>query len=126
VHSEMETTSFANIIPINYVCDKIEHAGQIHGLPRMPPGHLDLEKSSMAHKVISECFERAKWEAWEHLKQRIESEGFVVLKRILEGAPALALKRLEVAGSETNSEEDIEQLWSPASPMAMIDLLGWD
>ena len=64
----------------------MEYVGSIHGFPAMPDGYYEgLIKSTMVFKVINECLERAKIEAWEEIKKRIETEGVDVLKDIMEG-----------------------------------------
>jgi len=64
----------------------MEYVGSIHGFPAMPEGyHEGLTKNTMGFKVINECLERAKIEAWEEIKKRIEMEGIDVLKDIMEG-----------------------------------------
>jgi hypothetical protein len=73
---------------MNYVTERMEYIGSIHGFPAMPDGYSEgLIKSTMAFRAINECLERAKIEAWEEIKKRIEMEGVDVLKDIMEGGP---------------------------------------
>ena len=86
VYNETQSTVFPPIDAINYVTERMEYVGSIHGFPAMPNGYNEgLNKSIMVFKVINECLERAKIEAWEEMKKRIEMEGVDVLKDIMEG-----------------------------------------
>jgi hypothetical protein len=87
IYADMPYTMFPQFKALDYLVTKMEYTGEIYGLPEMPEGFGDIMKSTMAGKVIGECLERAKAEAWDYLKERIEREGVQVLQQILDGGP---------------------------------------
>jgi hypothetical protein len=87
----METTALPVDLSMNDLIYKIEHSGQTHGFPPMPPGYTDIKKRRMARKVVTKCLERARKEAWEYLQLMIERESLGILKKILDGGPELEI-----------------------------------
>lgn len=78
---------------INLIASTMEHSGSVFDLPPLP----DLQdsrcvwlsthqfKHTIATSLLGEYLERAKVEAWEKLKTRIEKDGERALKSILDG-----------------------------------------
>jgi hypothetical protein len=81
----MPTRAFPYHAAINFIDEKMEHAGSIFGLPETPNGDNERYigigswdvgyKTNVAEKAFTDLLEKAKHEAWFRIKSKIEEEG---------------------------------------------------
>jgi hypothetical protein len=99
----------------------MEYVGSVHGFPAMPEGYNEgLSKSTMIAKIVNQCFERAKIEAWEEIKKRIEMDGIDVLKNIMDGGRIFKEPVMAVVDESTPPSPSIGQLQIGSIPW------GWN
>lgn len=75
----------------NEIASKMAHSGSVFGLPIPPITQITQIsasqefKRSVASRLLDKYMAQAKVEAWERLKHKLEAEGEVALKSILNG-----------------------------------------